>query len=296
LDVHELTGAAGATPDYHTASLWSLVLLAVDIPHELLRQEGEWLLLVPAGQEAAARREIVSFEEENRNWPPPAQAAPDRFSLAPGHHPPTVVLMGTLLIFHLITGPWSAGSPWFKTGAVAGGRILEGGEWWRLVTGLTLHADPVHLAGNVLIGGLLVHFLCKRLGSGLGWLLILLAGILGNLLNILLRGEHSSVGFSTAVFGAVGLLSGLRMRKGAGFGRGLLLPLGAAFSLLAFLGTEGERTDLGAHLWGVAAGLLLGAGAAHAPFVPRLGTSRWQAALFLLSLLIVASSWVMAWR
>lgn len=292
-DVSGLTGLAGATPDYETASLWSLVLLALDIPHDLVPRAGEWLLLVPAEQEPVARREIAAFEEENRNWPlPPAS---DLFSPTSGHRPPTVLLMGTFVVFYLITGPWSIGNPWFRVGAVASDRILQGGEWWRLVTALTLHANPAHLLGNVLIGGLFVHFLCKRLGTGLGWFLILLAGTLGNLLNILWRGEHLSVGFSTAVFGAIGLLSGLRMRKGAGNARDLLLSLGAALSLLAFLGTAGKHTDIGAHLWGLAVGFLLGVGAAHAAFVRRLEAPRWQAVFLLLSVLIVAGSWAMAW-
>jgi rhomboid protease GluP len=40
--------------------------------------------------------------------------------------------------------------------------------------------------------------------------------------------------------------------------RRLLLPIAAALALLAFLGTEGERTDVGAHLFGFLAGALLG--------------------------------------
>jgi rhomboid protease GluP len=140
----------------------------------------------------------------------------------------------------------------------------------------------------------LIHLLCKQLGSGLGWTLLLLSGVLGNLLNILLRGEHLSVGFSTAVFGAVGLLSGLHMRRGAGFGKGLLLPLGAALSLLAFLGTEGERTDLGAHLWGLAAGLGLGAAFARFVLGQRLMRPHWQSFLLAASLLVVTVSWWLA--
>jgi rhomboid protease GluP len=294
LDLRHLTGGAGSTADYQQAFLWSLVLSAIDIPHELAQREGQWLLLVPGEFEPAARREIALFEEENQNWPP-VTAPADPFSLAPGQHPPTVLAMGALLIFHLQTGSWVPGNPWFEAGAVHSHRILNGGEWWRLVTGLTLHADSVHLFGNLLIGGVLVHFLCKRLGSGLGWFLILLTGILGNLLNILLRGEHQAVGFSTAVFGTVGLLSGLQIRRGAGFGRGILLPLGAAFSLLAFLGTEGARTDLGAHLWGMAAGLAMGTGLAHAAFGQQLAASRWQTSLFFASLLLVGASWYFAW-
>jgi rhomboid protease GluP len=260
----------------------------------LARQDGQWLLLVPMSLEPAALHELAAYEEENRNWPPPPPPA-DTFSLAPRHHPPTVLAMGALLIFHLETGNWTHESSWFKAGAIHSTRILQEGEWWRLVTGLTLHADSVHLFGNLLIGGMLVHLLCKRLGSGLGWFLILLAGILGNLINILLRGEHHAVGFSTAVFGTIGLLSGLQMRWGAGLGRGLLLPLGAALSLLALLGTEGTRTDLGAHLWGMAAGLVMGIALIHTDFWQRLSSSRWQTVLFAVCLFVVGGSWYLAW-
>jgi rhomboid protease GluP len=291
LELHELTGPAAATPDYRQASLWALVLAAMAISHKLELRDGQWLLLVAAEDEAAARRELANFEEENRNWP---QKPAEHLLLTSDQHPPTVPIMGGLVIFYLVTGPWQGDNPWFAAGAVSSERILADGEWWRLVTGLTLHADPVHLLGNLLIGGVLIHLLCKQLGSGLGWALLLLSGVLGNLLNILLRGEHLSVGFSTAVFGAVGLLSGLHMRRGAGFGKGLLLPLGAALSLLAFLGTEGERTDLGAHLWGLAAGLGLGAAFARFVLGQRLMRPHWQSFLLAASLLVVTVSWWLA--
>ena len=295
LDSQDLTGTAGTTPDYHKASLWSLVLLATEIPHELVRQDARWLLLVPDEQEGAAREEIAAFEEENRHWPAPPQPEQERLSLVPGHRPPTVLLMGALLVFYLVTGPWTASNPWFSHGAIAGEKIIREGEWWRLVTALTLHADSVHLMGNLLVGGVVVHYLCQRLGSGLGWFAILLAGILGNLVNVLLRGDHHAVGFSTAVFGTVGLLSGLQVFKRKGFGKGLLLPLGAAAGLLAFLGTAGERTDLGAHLWGLATGLGLGIFLGQAAFTRRLGDPQWQVFFFLASLLVVGASWFLAW-
>jgi membrane associated rhomboid family serine protease len=158
--------------------------------------------------------------------------------------------MGVLLLFFGITGDWADQSHWFDEGAVRGGRILEHGEWWRVLTGLTLHADPVHVFSNAVIGGIVIHFLCKILGSGLGWLLVLLAGCLGNSINIIFQGKfHNAVGFSTAVFGAIGILCGIEVKRRQGI-KGLLLPLGAGLSLLAMLGSEGERTDFGAHLWG----------------------------------------------
>jgi membrane associated rhomboid family serine protease len=68
------------------------------------------------------------------------------------------------------------------------------------------------------------------------------------------------VGASTAIFGAVGLLSALaigRHRRGGIRGRRALTPLAAGLGLLAMLGTS-ARSDLSAHLFGLLAGLLLG--------------------------------------
>ena len=79
--------------------------------------------------------------------------------------------------------------------------LIRAGEWWRTFTALGLHADPLHLAGN-LIYGLIFGFLAGQLlGWGLAWSGLLLAGALGNLLNAFLQAPtHSSIGASTAVF------------------------------------------------------------------------------------------------
>lgn len=260
-----MDGVAGHTSGKRQAYLWSLVLSAVHIPHAVAQVGETWVIRVPQETEDAARHEIAAFEEENINWPPPKRKSAQGVYAPTDHQPPIILLMGLLAIFFGITGPWASGSEWFQYGAVANSKILENGEWWRLFTGLTLHADAAHLFGNVVIGGLLVYYLCKVLGSGLGVLLLVLAGAMGNGINVLLRGEgFQSVGFSTAVFGTVGLLSGLQIAR-IGSLKGLLLSLGAAASLLAFLGSEGERVDLGAHLWGLAVGIGLGYGAAKLP-------------------------------
>lgn len=245
----------GITPEYRKAYIWSLVLHAAGIDHLMEHRREGWSLWVAEVDAEHAEREIAVYEEENKNWPPvygeKEQVLDNQAS------PPTVLLMGALLLFHQITGPWSSASKWFAAGAVNASKILENNEWWRVVTGLTLHADIVHVAGNIVLGGVLIHFICRMLCSGIGTTLVLLSGILGNTINVVLRGgDHQSVGFSTAVFGAVGILSGLRVRKGNY--KQMIAPLGAGFGLLAMLGTEGERTDLGAHLWGLAAGLALG--------------------------------------
>ncbi|MCB2180562.1 MAG: rhomboid family intramembrane serine protease [Desulfobulbaceae bacterium] len=286
--------AVARVKNYQRAYLWSLVLQSVHVPHVLFQQGRDWIITVEEEYQAPAVNHIASFEQENRNWPPPKEEPVGLFSFR-NRQPPTLILMGSLLIFYWLTGSWKGGSWWFGAGAVNQQQIVDHGQWWRLVTGLTLHADPVHVLGNVVIGGIIIHFLCKILGSGLGFFLVLLAGVLGNWMNIFLRsGQHLSVGFSTAVFGAVGILTGLELKRQRKL-RGILLPLGAGASLLAMLGSSGERTDLGAHFWGLVAGAAIGAMAAAFPLFLK-WSNAWQRQLFFfaLSLGIIWGSWQLA--
>ncbi len=271
----------------------SLVLSAVGIPHVIDPDRG--VLLVREADAPAAAGHIHAFREENKNWPAP----PDHGPAAPaGGDPPTLLAIGSLAVFYLLTGPWTVHNPWFTIGAIDSRAILVHHQWWRLVTALTLHADLVHLLGNCIIGGFMVHLLCQTVGHGTGWLLLIGTGAAGNLLNIILRGqEHHSVGFSTAVFAAIGCFSSLQAGTGRRSAiRQMLLSLGTGAALLALLGTGGERTDLGAHLFGFLSGLAAG-------FLVRLlGLLRMapdrslQSLLFLLAQAVPVACWLLAWR
>jgi rhomboid protease GluP len=131
-----------------------------------------------------------------------------------------------------------------------------------MFTALSLHADPLHLMSNLASGVIFGIFVAQILGSGVAWLTILLAGALGNALNALVQSpEHTAIGASTAIFGALGILSGYMRRSRVVPWRGGLrrwAPLGAGIMLLAFLGFSGERTDIGAHVAGFAMGGVMG--------------------------------------
>ena len=148
---------------------------------------------------------------------------------------------------------------WISRGNADAGAIMAG-QWWRAVTALTLHAGGLHLFGNLTIGGCFIVLLCRALGSGLAWSLLLASGTFGNLLNAWVQSpRHHSVGASTTVFGAVGLLAAINLLYNRqNLRRRWYLPLAAALALLALLGSEGENTDLGAHLFGFAVGIGLG--------------------------------------
>jgi len=206
--------------------------------------------------------------------------------------------MTLLALFFAHTGSWSTGNNWFAQGAVDGPAILEQGEWWRLATALTLHADLVHLAGNGLIGGLMIHLLGKTVGYGLAWLLLIVSGMAGNLLNVAVRHQpHLSVGLSTAVFAAIGLLVGPQLghRRTRSL-KELLLPLGAGAGLLAALGSEGARTDLGAHFFGGVVGLCCGVLLEMTGAVARCRRPFIQALLFSLAVTILMWCWRLALR
>ena len=117
-------------------------------------------------------------------------------------------------------------------------------------------------------GALFLSAVFRAFGFGVGGALALAAGALGNLANAFVQApSHATIGASTAVFGALGLLVGraLALRRTPLRGRPAWLPIGAALALLAMLGTEGQRVDLWAHGLGLAAGVVLGALASRLP-------------------------------
>ncbi len=278
--------------DLAQVELCSLVLLSVNISHRVVKGADGWQLEVAAADLDLARHHLKAFEEENRLWPPPQREVvlESRRGLDLGL---LVPLLG-LMAFYGLTGPWDADTLWFQRGMADSRLLLSQHEPWRIVTGLTLHSDVSHMFGNVALGGLLLSYLAAQTGIGAAWFLALTTGAAGNYLNAFYHGgNHRSVGFSTALFGVIGCLCGLRM-SGARAPRSILLPLGAGAGLLAMLGTSGERTDVGAHLWGLGVGVLGGI-LWHWPLSWRLFTTGWsQMALGVGSFLLVLASWWLA--
>lgn len=162
-----------------------------------------------------------------------------------------------LLLSYMLLGSEAASVQ--KYGASAA-RILDG-ELYRTATALMIHLNDLHLAGNLFGIGVFGTVVCSIAGSGVGSFMILAAGAIGNFANALLyRTDHISAGASTAVFGALGILSahqfytkirmpGRRIRS--------WIPIAGGLALLGILGT-GQGSDLSAHLLGYIVGLLLG--------------------------------------
>lgn len=238
-----------------------LVVLAMGQPFWLVPSEAGYRLLVEPAALAAVGGQLACFDRESLGWPPRAavEARPARrlelFT-------PLLWALVVLVVF------WSQGvwpGRWEEAGALDARAVFDGGEWWRLGTALFLHADVGHLVSNLLSGIFVFAAVVSTIGRRRGWLLLGLASIAGNLTVAALNypGPYRSLGASTAIFAGLGLLTGRAIRVLRRPGRphpwrAMFAPLAAGITLLALFGAGGLQTDVGAHLMGFAAGLVLG--------------------------------------
>ncbi len=276
---------------------WSLVLRSQEIGHGLSAQPDGFYVTVHDRDADRSVDAIRAYEEENEDFRPPPpvrERLPFRSTLA------APMLAAAIAVFSLVTGPAALRSAWFTAGTADNVRILHG-EVYRTVTALTLHADAAHVLGNAIAGTVFLGFLFRRLGVGRGIFLTVVAGALANwanaALHILLHQAHRSIGASTAVFAAVGLLAATQLtfnhHTGVRRWTDRVGPLVGGVALLGMLGSSAQ-SDLWAHLLGLAVGMVVGVAVllpkrARTPLGPR-----GQQLLGGLSFALVIASWVVA--
>lgn len=250
---------------------YGLVLAAVGIECEIVEGPEGLALAVPADVAPQAARELELYEEENRGWRR-AEELPLALSES---WVAVLVWCAVLLATHTFSAQRVFGLDWWNDGGGRAGLVRDG-EWWRAVTALGLHVDGLHLVGNLLFGALFLALVVEMLGTGLGLLAVLGSGALANLANSWVNEpSFRSVGASTAVFAALGLLGGHRWQQRKlvrSLRRTSWIPLLAAAFLLAYLGAGGsremgtqQRVDVTGHLLGFSVGALLGALSARIP-------------------------------
>jgi len=247
-----------AAHDSRLVFAYSLVLSAVDIPHHInCITPDHYEIYVEEHQFPQAKKEITTYINENRNWPP---APPAEDGFRPTFLAMSPVIISIIIYIFNLSGNWNNHSLWFTRGAGDANAILDNLELYRLITPLTLHADIVHLLGNCFLGGILLHFLLHITGNGIGLIIILISAVTANYINVIIHGhDHYFVGFSTAVFAIIGMLCTISLtRQNKHTTLHFFIPLMAGFALLALLGSGGKRTDLGAHLFGLLCGFVSG--------------------------------------
>jgi rhomboid protease GluP len=227
----------------------------MDIAHEVDRSDQGWTLSVEANDEVEAYNHLNLYWRENA----PSAEKPVQATVIDSGWPGVLGYLAVIWILPI----WQSNSPLnlSELGALHAQAISQG-EIWRAVTALTLHADIAHIAANSLFGAVFGLFVGRYLGSGFGWLLVLLCGIAANLLNGLIQPDaFRAIGASTATFAALGLVPAFGWRRGFFRGQGAkrgFAPIFAAIAILAFTGFGGERIDVLGHLFGFIAGIVAG--------------------------------------
>jgi rhomboid protease GluP len=265
-----------------------LVLDAVNIPSEEVYRNRRWYLVVHRDDLDYASAELEAYHREN-----PQRDDDDLSPAYAGATTGVIFYVIVMALFAIMTGPRGLGTDWFPVGRMHAEKVIAG-EWWRTVTALTLHLDTGHLAGNIVFGTVFGLLAGQAFGGGMAWMIIVIAGSTGNYINAMIQAPtHTSVGASTAVFAALGVLVAHAFRPGARVHETWIKrwsPLIGGILLLAFIGVGGERTDVTAHVTGFFAGLVIGWGCSWLP-KRWLASDAVQKTAGLIAVAIVAGAW-----
>ncbi len=235
---------------------WSLVLASQGIETVIdeAQEGGGWGLLVAEQDCAKALKTLRQYRVENRDWPW-RQSLPwpeMRFDWS------SAVWAGMLILFQCLAVRHTG----FRAAGIMDSAAVFSGQWWRIFTAMTLHADVGHLATNLSIGIVLIGLAMGRYGTGTGLLAAWLAGAVGNIASLFFNARpFAGLGASGMVMGALGLLAASSLLPGAHRRRSMnhfLSGLAAGTMLFVLYGLA-PGTDLAAHFGGFVAGLVLGA-------------------------------------
>jgi membrane associated rhomboid family serine protease len=258
----------GRYPRLREARERGLVMAAMGLAYWIMKAEREFILQVEEAAREAALAALAEFEAEQRSRPAPQPVAPLRI--------PWLAVWGTLITQAVFFYLQNTSPPAAVELGAADSRAVVAGEWWRAFTALTLHGGADHLVANLVTGSVFLALVFARFGGGMGALAVVLSGALGNALNAwgYRAVAHVSIGASTAVFGAMGVLVGAELvarltHRATRSWRQIMGVIGFGVALLAWWGGGGtgkdgqpeaiQRVDVLAHLWGMVAGVGIGA-------------------------------------
>lgn len=270
----------------------ALVLGAMGIEHLVSEQPDGCHLLVEESLAATAAEQLRLYRRENPRELRPAWPLMPHARGAAG----ALFYAVMIAVAFVVQAHYLFAIDWTGTGQLVAGEVQRG-AWWRAVTALTLHADAAHVVGNMLFGGFFGYLAGQYLGSGVAWLAIIVTGAAGNVLNAFIQApDHRSIGASTAVFAALGVVAACvwaaTRRYTLAWAR-RWSPVVGAVALLAYTGTGDAQTDIVAHLTGFVAGCGGGLLLQRCPALLRAGL-RTQAAAALLAVVLVVIAWLRA--
>jgi rhomboid protease GluP len=183
-------------------TLVGLLLVAGLVFYAIAPEARDRLLRVVVGSIGLARQEARRVRPEC-----------ERFRTALRERTPRAVATPVLVALNLVVFVCML----FGAGALADAETLVGwggnswlhtrnGEWWRLITAIFVHAGLLHLFVNI-AGFVQISLILERLvGPAILVAVFLIAGVFGNLVNLMAHPMATSVGASGAAYGLYGLL------------------------------------------------------------------------------------------
>jgi membrane associated rhomboid family serine protease len=233
---------------------WGLVLASQGIEAIIDRAGQGWELLVAERDYPRAQDTLAQYRVENRNW----------------HWRQPLPEAG--MIFHWGSLGWAAAIvaayywsavrfPGLRSAGILDSDKVARGQWWRLLTAVTLHQNAPHLMANATTGFVLMGLAMARYGAGVALLATFLAGVAGNAADLLVYAQpHQSLGASGMIMGALGAITVQSFsfwRKARPGGRFLFRALAAGVLILVLVGFSPD-SDVVAHVGGFIAGTLFG--------------------------------------
>lgn len=236
---------------------WSLVLASQGILTTIHRcaETGQWRLELEPGQSRAARESLALYLREIRDWRELPRIKEQMWLWHPG-----ALLWALYLIFIYWTEVTQG--PALREQGMMSNTAVHAGEWWRVVTAVSLHGDGQHLVSNLVSGTLLLGLAMARLGGGTALLLGWITGLCGNLAGYwIYPATHRSLGASGLVLGCIGLLcvhSISEFLRNHRFRRFFVSSFGGGIMLFILTGLD-PASDIVAHAGGFVSGCGLGA-------------------------------------
>ncbi|NOX34765.1 MAG: rhomboid family intramembrane serine protease [Deltaproteobacteria bacterium] len=240
------------------ADLIILILSSQKIKTRIERQNHLFDVLVNHDDKKKAFSAVETYYKENRFFRLKQQF--DEIPMLSFKSYPAFFIMGIFWFVHGFCLYYHIHEDMIQKYGASALFILQG-ETYRAITALFLHSDARHLVGNM--AGMLIFGapFINLSGFGTGPFMLLVAGTLGNLVNAYFyQTAHLSIGASTAIMGAAGLLAAHQVtQKEKPFHLNSLMPIFGGAVLVAML-SQGEQTDVWAHVfgftWGLASGVI----------------------------------------
>ncbi len=232
---------------------FGLVLASQGLVSTVTRIEDQWGVMVAEDDYDRSVETLRIWKNENLGWKwlNPLPTAAGKFF----HWGSLAWALATVAIYF-----WST-APGIKEAGMMDSQMVAAGQWWRLFTAVTLHADLPHLLSNITSGLILLGLAMARYGTGIALLIAFLSGVGGNVAGFLLYPDaHRGLGASGMVMGALGLLAiaspvdGWDRQVGIGL---IMRGIVATFLMLVLIGFS-PRSDVVAHIGGYVGGVVFG--------------------------------------